>query len=325
VIRGGASSSTRDELLTFRRKSAPLGGSDTGGLNLIGFRCAKSLHQEPPAPELSDALTTGPDLADAAEWYCESKMTKLARLCCDRLLALNVRSVDGRFWMARCLHDDHKFAEALACLRTVYFQKPSYQGRQSTVKGLIDDVMNHLAKESRTTPDSSFLEAEKWFAQAQQALDAARYDEAEKLLGRILGWDPENEVAHEQMAMITDKRGNHAATSEHLARRTEGYRRSLREDPDNADLRDQFAEFLLHNALLPIEAKLHARKATELAPLVARYRVVFAKCHAHDLDWDDAVAQLELATELDPADEDARELLASYRSQVNASGSKRSQ
>jgi hypothetical protein len=48
IIRGGAAYSTPDELLSFRRQGAPPGGSNYGGLNLLGFRCVKPLAPEPP-------------------------------------------------------------------------------------------------------------------------------------------------------------------------------------------------------------------------------------------------------------------------------------
>jgi Tfp pilus assembly protein PilF len=224
--------------------------------------------------------------------------------------------------MAKCLHDDEDYPEALACLRTVYFQKPNYQARGLALDGdhgLLPHLLRHtLDLGEHGPPDWSFLAAEQWFADAHRALDAARYDVADKLLKHVLAWDPDNEVAHEQLAMIADARNDHAAAREHRLRRIEGFRRSLAEGPDDADLRDQFAEFLLQNNLLPIEALDHARKATELAPTVARYRRHLAECLAQLAQWASAVAEIHLANQLDPEDNDARELLTSYRRQLDA-------
>src|SRR5262249_10274088 len=102
VIRGGAASSTPDEMLTYRRKSAPPGGSSHGGLNLLGFRCVRPVPPEPAAPAVPETLTTGPDLAAAAEFFCEEGRWPEARTCCRRLLDLNMRSVPGNFWLAAC-------------------------------------------------------------------------------------------------------------------------------------------------------------------------------------------------------------------------------
>ena len=319
VIRGGAGSSIRDELVTFRRKSAPPGGSDFGAPNLLGFRCVRALAAEKPLPELPDVLSTGPDLAMAADFYDKVNRLDLVRQCSHRLLALNPRSVHGNFWLAKCLHDEQRYGDALDCLRTVYFQKPHYMAANRSLqgeKGLMGDMLKHLSEAG--PPARSFLDAEKWFADAHKALDAARYDEAEKLLRRVLDWDPENEVAHEQMAMIKDACEDRAAAKAHRLRRVEGYRRSLTEDPDNADLRDQFAEFLLHNELMLTEAQDQAKKATELAPTAARYRRVYAECLAHLSDWDSALAQVQLASQLDPEDHDCRQLVTAYQHQVAA-------
>ena len=127
VIRGGASSSTPDELVTYRRKGAPPGGSSYGGLNLLGFRCVKPLHPGSGAPPLLDALTIGPDLADAAEYFTEEGRWSEARECCRRLLDLNPRSIPGNFQLAACLMHEEKLAESLAALRIVFFQKFKYK------------------------------------------------------------------------------------------------------------------------------------------------------------------------------------------------------
>jgi predicted Zn-dependent protease len=93
---------------------------------------------------------------------------------------------------------------------------------------------------------------------------------------------------------------------------------SLKEDPDNADLRDRLAEFLILHELDPREAVAQARIATELAPDSALYRQHLAEALAGVSDWSGAVAQCERALEPDPYNVTLREKLAQYRQRLKA-------
>jgi tetratricopeptide (TPR) repeat protein len=312
VIRGGASSSTIDELLTYRRKGAPPAGSNFGGLNLLGFRCARSITPGETIPELTEALTTGPDLSAAAEYYVEEADIPRARAYCERLLALNPRSPSGHFWRAACLRVEKKSLEALAEYRTVWFQSFTFIAGQRNLRDELGDLLE-VMKGKNETADLTFLQAPAWFHQASHALDAGKHDEARTLLERVLQWDPENEVAHEQMAMLLEAKGETAEAQKHRERRVVCYRQALRERPDEADLHDQFAEFLLHHELDPLEAVEHARKATRLVPGVARYHRVLAECLFQVKDGPGALAAIREAVRLDPDDEEVKELEARYR------------
>jgi serine/threonine protein kinase/formylglycine-generating enzyme required for sulfatase activity/Tfp pilus assembly protein PilF len=312
VIRGGASSSTPDELLTYRRKSAPPGGSEFGGLNLLGFRCVRPLRAEPGAPSLFDALTTGPDLAAAAEYFCEQGRWLQGRECCRRLLDLNPRSVPGNFWLASCLEREGKTPEALIALRLVFFQKFNYRGRS---RSLQDDLIRLLGAEEKAgrKPDRTFLNAPRWFRLARQALDANEPTKARTLLEQVLKWDPDNGVAHEQMATVEAKCNSPALAAMHRGKRIEGYRLALRETPEDPGLIHEFAEFLLNNDLEPTEAAKLANRAVALNPYAPSYRKTYAELLARASRWEEAIAQVREAIELDPEDDAVNNLLESYK------------
>src|SRR5207253_1661612 len=131
--RGGAASSTPDELLTYVRKSAPPGGSSFGGLNLLGLRCVRPVQPGPASASQYDDLVSRDDLAEAAAFYAYQGRLDRVRECARRLLALNPRSVPGNFWRA----DEHRRAgrlpEALAALKLAYCQEPRFDANGLTV------------------------------------------------------------------------------------------------------------------------------------------------------------------------------------------------
>jgi tetratricopeptide (TPR) repeat protein len=319
VIRGGASSSTPDELITYRRKSAPPGGANFGGLNLLGFRCVRPLGAAPEAPALLDTLTTGPDLAAAAEFFCEEGRWPAGRECCHRLLDLNPRSIAGNFWLAECLERDGKTNEALAALRLVFFQSYNYRSRWHTIAGELDRL---LAAEDKAghAPDRSFLNAVQWFQTAWYSLDNKDYDKAAAHLQRVLKWDPDNGLAHEQMATIETRLRHPDAAASHLQKRVDGYRLALRESPDNPALIHEFVEFLQHNNLNSAEAAKLAARAVEIDPFTPAYRKTYAELLASASRWEEAVAQLREARDLDPDDDVLRDLLVSYKNNAKRNG-----
>jgi tetratricopeptide (TPR) repeat protein len=312
VIRGGASSSTPDELLTYRRKSAPPGGSSFGGLNLLGFRCVRPPRPVREPPGLLDALTTGPDLAAAAEFFCEEGRWPLARDCCRRLLELNPRSVPGNFWLAACLEREGKTSQALAALRLVFFQNYAYRSRSRFIAGELDRLLAAEDMAGRT-PDRTFLNAPQWFHSAWHALDDKEYDKAAANLKHVLEWDPGNGAAHEQMATIESALQHPEAAGLHLQKRVDGYRLALRESPDDSALIHDFVEFLLNNKLELAEAANLAPRAIQLDPFAPAYRKTYAELLAHGSRWEEAIAQIRQAIELDPEDDAMRDLLVSYK------------
>jgi tetratricopeptide (TPR) repeat protein len=295
-------------------------------LNLIGFRCVKSMRASPPLPEISDQMKTGPDLTEAAAFYMQAERWELVDECARRLLTMNPRSLGGNFAMARCLHEKAKlvpdlerprhFAEALGRLQTVYFQRRVYALGNWSLDEQIKDMLGHL-KDQKPPRDSSFLEAEKWFSQAEKALDSGRSHEAEKFLQMILKWDPDNEVANEEMATVEDDRGDAERARRYRLKRAEGYRRELAEDSENADLYDRCAEFLTHNGFDPQGAVEHGRRATEIAPNIARYRKVYAEALAAASRFPEAVEQARRLCALDPDDDEGRKLFETYRSKLS--------
>ncbi len=319
IIRGGAASSTPDELLTYRRKSAPPGGSGYGGLNLLGFRCVRSLEEEPTIRDLVDALTNGPDLAEAAEFFCEEGRWPQARDCCRRLLDLNPRSIPGNFWLAVCLEHEGKSSEALAALRVVFCQNFAYRSRNRLLSLELDGVLTAEQKAGRT-PDRAFLNVPRWFHHAAHSLDEKQLDSARTDLLEVLKCDPENGAAHEQMATIEAKRGDAAAAALHQQKRIDGYRLALRETPEDAGLIHEFAEFLLNNDLEKKESAALARRAAEIDPYEPAYRKTYAELLAHSSRWDEAIAQIREAIDLDPDDDALRDLLVAYKNNARQLG-----
>jgi tetratricopeptide (TPR) repeat protein len=324
VIRGGASSSDPLDLLTYRRKRAAPSGA--GALNLIGFRCVKSMRAEPPLPEIPGQMKTGPDLTEAAAFYVQAQRWEVVDECARRLLTMNPRSLGGNFAMARCLHAKANhvpdlerpryYAEALERLQRVYFQRRIYSLGNEPLDQQIKHMLEHL-KDQKPPRDSSFLEAESWFSQAEKSLNSGRFHEAEKVLQMILKWDPDNEVANEEMATVEDARGEAERARRYRLKRAEGYRRELAEDSENADLYDRCAEFLARDGLDPEGAVEHGRRATELAPKIARYRKVYAETLAAASRLPEAVEQARRLCELDPEDDEGRRLFETYRSKLS--------
>jgi serine/threonine protein kinase/formylglycine-generating enzyme required for sulfatase activity len=312
VIRGGASSSTPDELVAYRRKSAPAGGASYGGLNLLGFRCVRPLGERSTTPALLDALMTGPDLGAAAEFFGEDGRWALARECCRRLFDLNPRSLAGNFWLAAYLEKEGKTSEALAALRLVYIQNYAYRTRSRLIAGELQRLLAAETKAGRK-PDRAFLNVPRWFQAVSDALDAKQLDKAAAELERILEWDPDNGPAHEQMATIEIARHRPEAAARHRQKRVAGYRQALREAPDNAELVHEFAEFLFNHNLELGEAAQLAQRAVEIDPYMPAYRKTYAELLAQSSKWDEAIAQIRQAIEFDPEDDAMRELLVSYK------------
>jgi len=308
VIRGGASYSTADELLAYRRKGAPLGGASYGGPNLLGFRCVKPVRPESAKPDLLDELAPG-DLAEAAEFYWDQERVALTRACADRLRELNPRSVAGNFWLGMCLERDGKPADGLAALKRAFIQLPAYRTRNRSTRA---ELIRMLAA-VRTPPDRAFLDVLQTFSRAQRAIEARRYADAEAELKKILADDPDHPFAHEQLADVCDALNRPQEAAAHRQKRVDAYRLELREAPDNAELHHEFAEFIAHNDFDLAEGLRLARRAVELEPLEPRYRAQAAEFLARSGRWPEAIAEITRAIEQSPEQDAYREALRSYQ------------
>jgi tetratricopeptide (TPR) repeat protein len=312
VIRGGAAHSGADEVLSFRRKGAPPGGSRYGGLNLLGFRCVKPLAPEPPKKDILDALTSRGDLAAAAEFYWDHGRHDRARACADRLLKRNPRSVPGNFWLAAGLEEEGRLGPALDALKLVYGQRYAYKTRAREVREDLVRVIGKLERTGRSV-DRRFLELPRWFRKAKEALDGKDYREAEAQLRMVLEVDPANEVADEEMAQVCAATDRADEAARHRLRRIDSYRTALREDPDNPELCNGFADYLAQNGLLLEEGLALARRAVELEPHTAEYRATLADVLHRLGRAPEAVAAIKAALELDPEETPYRELLKEYQ------------
>ena len=169
-------------------------------------------------------------------------------------------------------------------------------------------------------PDRAFLNVPRWFHQAAHALDEKQLDSARTNLQAVLKCDPENGAAHEQMATIEANRGDPAAAALHQRKRIDGYRVALRETPEDAELIHDFAEFLLDNDLEQKESATLARRAAEIDPDEPAYRKTYAELLARASHWDDAIAQIREAIDLDPNDDALRDLLVAYKNNAERLG-----
>jgi formylglycine-generating enzyme required for sulfatase activity/tetratricopeptide (TPR) repeat protein len=318
VIRGGAAYSTPEELLTYRRKGAPPGGSSYGGLNLIGLRCVKPLAAEPAKGDWLDGLAAS-DLGEAAEFYSDQERPEIVRQCVARLLGLNPRSLAGNFWQAALREQEGDLAGALANLKVVFFQRHAYRTHARDVRGDLLRVAEGLRRAGRPV-DLEFLQAPQWFAAAVAALDQKRYPQAEASLRRVLALDPDNEFAHEQLADVCAETGRATAAAEHRAHRVCGYRTALREEPDNPETYNDFAEFLAQNGLHLEEGLTAARKAVELEPARAEYRTTLADVLARLGRHAEALGQAKEAVRLDPEEDKYRQVLQACEAAVRGAG-----
>jgi formylglycine-generating enzyme required for sulfatase activity/tetratricopeptide (TPR) repeat protein/tRNA A-37 threonylcarbamoyl transferase component Bud32 len=317
VIRGGASYSNSDELLTFRRKGAPPGGSSYGGLNLLGFRCVKPLRPMTPPKSILDEMTSGTDLAEAAAFFWDQGRLDQVEACVERLLARNARSVPGNYWKAVLLDRKGHTADAIEPLQRVLAQRTHYETTARTQPPAPADLLRKLAKDNPAA--ATALELPGVLAQAMAA--AGRKDsEAEALDQKVLTLDPDNEIAHEELAGICQRAGRAAEAERHRERWLAAYRMRLNEDPDNAETYDLIAEFLTLHRLQPAEAVRLADKAVQLEPRTARYRRTLAEAYHRAGRHQEAVAELNRAMELDPEGKMYRDLLDRYQAAARRDG-----
>src|SRR5262249_12719444 len=156
------------------------------------------------------------------------------------LLQLNPRSVPGNYWKAAVLARDGNAADALAALKLVYFQRPTF--RQT-----YDELGRLLGTLERTGQrvDRCFLEVPRLVLEAERALDLKQWSQAEQRLQQVLSLDPDNAVAHEKLGDTYAEMNRPAEAARHRKRRLQAYEIALKEDPKNADLLNEAAEFLL--------------------------------------------------------------------------------
>jgi len=308
IIRGGASYSSPDELVVYRRQGAPPGGSSFGGLNLLGFRCVKPLRVGPDA----DDPTEAGDLAAAAEFYHGRGLRDQIRDSAARLLRLNPRSVPGLFWSAVDRLDDGKPADALPLIRLAYAQQPRYGADNLTVTDVAKRVLSELEQKGGK-PDRAFLQVPKWLDAAGTALNGGKPADAEALLTKVLAIDPDNAAAHELMAQVCAALNRPADVVKHRQQRADAYRAELCESPDNSELLSDFADFLAGDVATRAEALDLARRAVEADPDTARYRDTYGELLAATGRWPEAVEQAKRAVALDPENDGYRQRLRQYQ------------
>jgi formylglycine-generating enzyme required for sulfatase activity/Tfp pilus assembly protein PilF len=295
VMRGGANYSTPDDLLVYRRQAAPTGGSTHGALNHTGLRCVVPVEPEEPR-DVMDLLVYLDDYTEAAELFWELRQYDRVRQCAERILKLNPRSVAGNYWWAACLDTQGDTRGALEAMKVVYYQNPKYRYLQrdlmdhlqvlekgpkdfahclTQISGVLASAPQgplHAAAASTLGPppprkmDRRFLQVPRFFQEARVALADKDYEAAEESLKKVLAFDPENALAHEQLGLICEATGRADEAAEHYRKRIDAYRAELKEDPGNADLCNSFAWFLAERHLYLDEALALARRAVELEP-----------------------------------------------------------
>jgi formylglycine-generating enzyme required for sulfatase activity/tRNA A-37 threonylcarbamoyl transferase component Bud32 len=314
VIRGGASYSNADDLLCFRRKGVPPGGSNYGGLNLLGFRCVKSLRPEPAPNSILDLLRSGTDLAEAAVFYWDQGRLDHVQACVDRLLRHNPRSVAGNYWQAVLQVRAGRGQDAVEPLRRVVAQQTRFAVRpRLPVAGPLD-LLQKLAAESPAA--AAALELPQLFVQARAAAERKKDAETEALYQKVLALDPDNEIAHEELAALYERKDRPAEAHRHRDRLLAAYQARLAESPDSAETMDLLADYLcLHNLKLGNARKL-AEEAVKQEPLVARYRRTLAEICFCTGKHDEAIREIKRAMELDPEEKLYRDHLLRYQKAV---------
>jgi serine/threonine protein kinase/formylglycine-generating enzyme required for sulfatase activity/tetratricopeptide (TPR) repeat protein len=299
IMRGGAAYSTPDELSVFRRQGAPPGGSGYGGLNLVGFRCVKPLDPEPPQKPILEQLTSPADLDAAAGFYWgrqpDHRRVDVVQRCCQRLLEKNPRSVVGNYWKSRCLVRDGKTEEALKSLALVYLQRP---GLHDTAEEILRLYQTLTAAGKPVDP--ILLQAWGLLRTAEQDLDGGKNAEAESRLKKVLSLDPENAVAHEKMAEALNALNRRAEARNHQLRRIQAYRTELKEDPDNAALWNEFADYLLPLELYQQEGLAAAQHAVQLEPENAAFHSTLAEFYFNAKRSPEALTEIGKALALNP-------------------------
>jgi tetratricopeptide (TPR) repeat protein len=308
VIRGGAAYSRAEELFVFRRQAAPPGGSSFGGLNLLGFRCAKPLGKAAPSRPWLEELTSSADLDAAAEYFLARREYDRVRDCAKRLLGKNPRSVPGNYWEGLLLHREKKYAESLPRMRTAFYQRPNFREG----KAFLQDMIMRLTGPGKA-PGTEWVKVPRLLDEARVALEKKEYPKAEQVLKKVLEQDAENEVAHEELANVYRLLKRPREAAQHQQVRVRAYRAALAEDPDNAELLHDFAEFLVANEQGLKEALALAEKAARLDPTSAAFQATLAEIHFRLKNIQKAQECIDRAIALDPESNAYRLLRQAYR------------
>ena len=312
VIRGGAAYSNTEDLVTYRRKNAPPGGSDFGGLALVGLRCVKPLSAEPRKPSFLDEIRPG-DLGEAAEFYWHTqpedptKKLQLTKECTKRLLQLNPRSVAGNFWKGLYLQSEGDLEGALSALKIAYFQQLKFPRRWQFSTAL-RNVLEELKNAGRPA-DAEFLNFHSYVQAGNEAMDQQDYPKADKLLKKALAIDPQNRTACELMAQNCEELGLGPDALDYQKLCAKDYRLLLREDPDDPELQYIFAEFLRNTNLNREEGLAAAQLAVKLDNGKANYHALLADFLIQADRRAEAIEHVKKAVDLDPTEPSYREKL----------------
>jgi formylglycine-generating enzyme required for sulfatase activity/Tfp pilus assembly protein PilF len=345
VMRGGAGYSTSDDLLAFRRQAAPPGGSSMGALNLTGLRCVKSLEPEKPM-KVADLMEYGTDWSQAAETYWRLQRYNLVRDCVGNVLLLNPRSVAGNYWLAACLEQEGKLAEALAALKIVYCQQPNFRFTQRNIRQYMQQLgpkgsLRHrrqlgsclasvglgtipslcalaLPPDPPLKVDVSFMQVPRLLQSANQALQQKMHSDAETHLRKVLQIDPENLRAHGLLGQVCEATGRREEAMKHYEQRMQASRTALKEEPGDAELCNDFAWFLAERHLSLDEGVTLARRAMQLEPETPAIIDTLAELLFQKNQITEAIALERRAAELDPEEAQYPKQLKKFESHLAA-------
>lgn len=263
-----------------------------------------------------DELKSRDELAEAAEYYWDQDRIANVEACVRQLLQLNPRSVPGNYWKGAMLVRDEKLRQALSAWKLVFFQNPVYRsrGRTHAIYKDIRRLLDELDKAGQTV-DRAFLEVPKLFMLAETAADRGAHREAEGHLLKVLEFDPESSLAHEGLAEVYTAVGQTDEAAKYQKLRSDAYRAALLEDPINADLHHEYADFLARNDLQLEEALTLAQHAVELDPEAAPYLGTLAEILARLGRSAEAIKHIEQAIQLNPEEDAYREQLREFKLQ----------
>lgn len=170
--------------------------------------------------------------------------------------------------------------------------------------------------------------ASDFFEVAQRSIAMNKFIEAAQTLRLAIAFDPFNEAyrdgfgivqarAAEMRAVALTAQGDEAASGlvideKHFAQILKLYEEALLYHPHRPDLNDRAARAALECGLLP-KAIEYVERALAHSPDVARHHVTMAMVHKARRNRGHGINELERALELEPSNEEARNLLATMR------------
>jgi serine/threonine protein kinase/tetratricopeptide (TPR) repeat protein len=306
ILRGGASPSYPSELAAYRRQGAPPAGSRHGALNLLGFRCVRSLKPR-PAPALLDVLQYRSDCVQAILVYGDQDRPDRALACAERILQINPDSLAGHTWRSICLEKLKRPAEALEDLKFVYLRTPDPDLRERA-----NELLTQVERAGKKV-DRRFLAAADGLLKARQAFQDRRFPEAEALFKKVVELDPHHPIAQAFLGDICTATGRPEEAARHYEETFHGFRQTIKEDPGVVVPYREFALFLAQRKLRLEEGLTLAERAVEVEPDDPACQATLAELLYRSQRVAEAIAHAQQAVDLALNKQPYRDQLLRYQ------------